>query len=165
MKTLKRRKKEYKTDYSKRIKMLKSNSPRVVFKKTNKYILTQYVKSKEAQDKVEIGVNSKDLLRYGWPKELKGSLKSIPASYLTGLLIGKEILRKKLEKPIVDFGMARVLHKNRAFAFLRGLKDSGIDVGCKEEFFPSEERIKGKHIKKDFSETFEKIKSKLENEK
>jgi large subunit ribosomal protein L18 len=165
MKTLKRRRKEYKTDYLKRIKLLKSGSPRVVFKKTNKYIIAQYVKSKEAQDKVEVGITSKILIKYGWQKEFEGSLKSIPASYLTGLLIGKKILEKKLEKPIIDFGMIRVLHKNRAFAFLKGLKDSGIKVECKEEFFPNEDRIKGKHLKKDFSKMFEEIKSKIENEK
>jgi len=165
MKTLKRRRKEYKTDYLKRIKLLKSGSPRVVFKKTNKYIIAQYVKSKEAQDKVEVGITSKILIKYGWQKEFEGSLKSIPASYLTGLLIGKKILEKKLEKPIIDFGMIRVLHKNRAFAFLKGLKDSGIKVECKEEFFPNEDRIKGKHLKKDFSKMFEEIKSKIQKEK
>ena len=165
MKTLKRRRKEYKTDYLKRIKLLKSGSPRVVFKKTNKYIIAQYVKSKEAQDKVEMGITSKILIKYGWQKEFEGSLKSIPASYLTGLLIGKKILEKKLEKPIIDFGMIRVLHKNRAFAFLKGLKDSGIKVECKEEFFPNEDRIKGKHLKKDFSKMFEEIKSKIQKEK
>lgn len=165
MKTLKRRRKEHKTDYLKRIKLLKSSSPRVVFKKTNKYIIAQYVKSKEAQDKVEMGISSKILIKYGWPKEFEGSLKSIPASYLTGLLIGKKILGKKLEKPVADFGMIRVLHKNKAFAFLKGLKDSGIEIECKEEFFPNEDRIKGKHLKKDFSKIFEEIKLKIQNEK
>lgn len=165
MKTLKRRRKEYKTDYLKRIKLLKSGSPRVVFKKTNKYIIAQYVKSKEAQDKVEVGITSKILIKYGWSKEFGGSLKSIPASYLTGLLIGKKILEKKLEKPIIDFGMIRVLHKNRAFAFLKGLKDSGIRVECEEEFFPNKDRIKGRHLKKDFSKMFEEIKSKIQKEK
>ncbi len=165
MKTLKRRRKEHKTDYLKRIKLLKSGSPRVVFKKTNKYIIAQYVKSKEAQDEIKMGITSKILLKYGWPKEFGGSLKSIPASYLTGLLIGEKILEKKLEKPVVDFGMIRVLHKNKAFAFLKGLKDSGIGVECEEKFFPNEDRIKGKHLKKDFSKIFEGIKSKIEKEK
>ena len=165
MKIQKRRKNENKTDYLKRIKLLKSGSPRIVFRKTNKYITAQYIKSKEAQDKVEVGITSKSLIKYGWPKELKGSLKSIPASYLTGLLIGKKIVRKKFEKPIADFGMIRVLHKNRAFSFLKGLKDSGIKVECKEEFFPTEDKIKGEHLKKDFSKIFEGIKSKIENEK
>jgi large subunit ribosomal protein L18 len=165
MKTQKRRKRERKTDYSKRIRLLKGGAPRIVFRKTNKYIIAQYIKSKEAQDKVETGITSKSLIRYGWPEELKGSLKSIPASYLTGLLIGKKILKKKLEKPVVDFGMIRVLHKNRAFSFLKGLEDSGIKMKCKEEFFPKEDKIKGKHLKKDFSKIFEEIKSKIENEK
>ena len=160
MKTQKRRKREHKTDYLKRFKLLKSGKPRVVFRKTNKYIIAQYVKSKEAKDKVEIGVNSKDLLKYGWPKSAAGSLKSISASYLTGYLIGKQINKKKLEKPIVDFGMLRMLHKSRVFAFLKGLKDSGIDIDCPEKAFPSEVRIKGEHMKNKipFDEIKEKIK-------
>ncbi|GAJ13133.1 unnamed protein product, partial [marine sediment metagenome] len=92
MKTLKRRRKEYKTDYSKRIKLLKSGAPRVVFRKTNRYLIAQYVISKEAQDKIEFGINSKHLMKYGWPKESKGSLKSISAAYLTGILVGKKII-------------------------------------------------------------------------
>jgi len=56
MKTLKRRRKEHKTDYAKRIKLLKGGSPRVVFRKTNKYIISQYVKSKNAQDKIDEGI-------------------------------------------------------------------------------------------------------------
>ena len=161
MKTLKRRRKENKTDYLKRIKLLKGGSPRVVFRKTNRYVLAQYVTSKEAQDKVEIGVNSKYLVKYGWPKEI-GSLKSIPASYLTGLLIGKKIIKEKLKKPIVDFGMIKALHKTKTYAFLKGLIDSGVEIKCNEETFPSEERIKGEHMKNKIP--FEEIKSKIENE-
>ena len=57
MKTLKRRRRESKTDYGKRIKLLKGNTPRIVFRKTNKHIIAQYISSKEAQDKIEIGIN------------------------------------------------------------------------------------------------------------
>ncbi len=163
MKTLKRRRREYKTDYLKRIKLLKSRKPRVVFRKTNKYIIVQYVTSKEAQDKVEIGLNSKELLNQGWPKELKGSLKSISAAYLTGLLMGKKIIKQKLKEPIIDFGMHRILHKTKTCAFLKGLIDAGIKIKSKKEIFPNEDRIKGKHMKKDFSNIFDKIKSKIED--
>jgi len=159
MKTQKRRKREHKTDYLKRFKLLKSGKPRVVFRKTNKYIIAQYVKSKEAKDKVEIGVNSKDLLKYGWPKSAAGSLKSISASYLTGYLIGKQIKKKKLENPVPDFGMIRALHKTKVFAFLKGLKDAGIEIDCNEEYFPSEERIKGEHLKNKVD--VEEVKSKI----
>ncbi len=162
MKTLKKRRRQNKTDYLKRLKLLKSNSPRIVFRKTNKYIIAQYITSKEAQDKIVIGINSKNLMNYGWPEKAKGSLKSLPASYLTGYLIGKKILKEKLKNPIFDIGMIRTLHKNRAYAFLKGLIDSGIEIKCQEKVFPDESRIKGKHMKNKIP--FDEIKSKIEKE-
>jgi large subunit ribosomal protein L18 len=154
----KRRRRESKTDYAKRFKLLKGESPRLVFRKTNRYIIGQYVTSIEAQDKVEVGRTSKDLSSYGWPKDFEGSLKSLSASYLTGFLIGKEITKKKLEIPIVDLGMIRVISKNKAFAFLKGVADAGVKINCNEENYPDEDRISGKHMKSDFSKTFKEIK-------
>lgn len=161
MKTLKRRRKENKTDYARRIRLLKSRTPRLVFRKTNRYLITQYVESAEAQDTVIIGITSKNLMKYGWPKELTGSLKSIPAAYFIGLLIGKKISKKNLKVPISDFGMIRSLNKTRAYAFLKGVIDSGIEIKHDEKVFPNEDRIKGKHMKKDFSKIFEEIKLKI----
>ncbi len=160
MRTLKRRRKEKKTDYKKRFGLLKSGKPRLVFRKTNAYVAAQYVQSEESKDKVLFGVTSKDLIKFGWPENAKGSLKSITASYLTGYLVAKKIKDKKMESPIVDFGMVRVLYKNKLYAFLKGLIDGGIDISCKEEAFPEEERIKGEHLKNKIS--FEEIKSKIE---
>ena len=165
MKTLKRRRKENKTDYLKRINLLKGGFPRIIFRKTNRYIIAQYVISKEAQDKVELGITSKVLLEYGWPKESQGSLKSTPAAYLTGFLFGKKNLVKKLRVPILDIGMIRNLHKNKVFGFLKGLKDSGLNIKCEERYCPDESRIKGKHLKRDFSKTFEEIKLKIQKGK
>jgi len=177
--TLKRRRKEYKTDYKKRFALLKSRLPRIIFRKTNRYLITQYIKSDNAKDKILIGIDSKVLLKYGWPKE--ESIKSIPAAYLLGYLFGKKILLKKLEgtaggspesslgessfeeKPIIDFGMARVLHKTRVYAFILGLIDSGIKIECAKENFPNESRIKGEHLKNKIS--FDEIKSKIDKEK
>ncbi len=166
MKTQFRRRKEGKTNYLKRKGMLKSQKPRVVFRKTNRYLIAQYVTSSEAKDKVEIGVTSKMLLKYGWPKENEGSLGSITASYLTGFLTGKKILKEKKETPIVDFGMISPVHKSRPFAFIKGLIDAGVEIGTKkEEAFPEEERMRGKSLKKDFSTIFEKVKSNIEKGK
>lgn len=165
MKVQKRRRMEKKTDYGKREKLLRSEKPRLVFRKTNRYILAQYISSKNAQDKVGIGVTSKDLLGYGWPKELEGSLKSLPASYLTGLLIAKKISDQKLPNPIMDLGMLRVLHKTKIYSFIKGANDGGLKIKCDSSLFPEEERIKGKHLKKDFSKTFELIKSKIQGGK
>jgi large subunit ribosomal protein L18 len=162
MRVAKRRRRENKTDYGKRIKMLSGSMPRIVFRKSNRYIVAQYVSSQNAQDKIEWEVGSKDLLKHGWPKENQGSLKSIPAAYLTGFLAGQKIMKESLAKPIVDFGMQRVLHKTKTYSFLKGLDDSGVKIGNNEKFFPEEDRIKGKQTKKDFSSMFDKIKSNIE---
>lgn len=160
MKVQKRRRRENKTDYLKRLKLLKSEKPRMVFRKTNKYIIAQYVESHEAQDKVVFGVNSKDLLKQGWDEKAKGSLKSVTASYLIGYFAGKKILKDKLETPIVDFGMIRVLHKTKVFAFIKGLNDAGVEVHSKEEAFPEENRLRGEHLKNKVDVS--KIKSNLD---
>ena len=160
MKTLKRRKREHKTDYGIRLKLLKSGKARVVFRKTNKYVLAQYISSIHAQDKIVFEASSKELLKHGWPKEAAGSLKNISASYLTGLLIGKKIEKAKVEKPIIDFGMLRVLHKSKLYAFIKGVTDAGVEISCNEEAFPSDNRIQGKHLKKQIP--FDQIKSSVE---
>ncbi|MEM4326089.1 MAG: 50S ribosomal protein L18 [Candidatus Pacearchaeota archaeon] len=162
MKTQKRRRRLFKTDYKKRIAFLKSNSPRIVFRRTNKYIIAQYIESNEAQDRVRYGLTSKHLLKYGWPKDFENSLKSLPASYLIGLLLGKYIRNKKTEKVVIDSGISRKVYGGRFFAFLNGLKDSGVNIKCNEEFFPSKERIKGKDLKRDFSKFFDEIKKRIE---
>jgi large subunit ribosomal protein L18 len=162
MRVPKRRRIEGKTDYANRVRLLKGEMPRVVFRKTNKYIIAEYVTSHEAQDKIEIGMTSKNLKKFGWPDEFEGSLKSVPASYLTGFLMGKEIAKKKLATPIVDVGMIRTISKNKVFAFIKGLIDAGMKIKCSKEKFPEEERLSGKNLKKDFTKTFKEIKLKLE---
>ena len=159
MKVAKRRRREAKTNYSKRIKLLKGNAPRVVFRKTNKYVIAQYIVSKEAKDNIEVGVNSKALLKYGWPKQAVSGLKSLSASYLTGYLMGKKIEGKAV--PIIDFGMIINLHKTKIYSFLKGLSDSGVKIKFNEEkdLFPSEERIKGEHLKNKIG--FDEIKKKI----
>jgi len=164
MKTLKRRRREHKTDYSKRLKLLKSELPRIVFRKTNKYLIAQYIISEETKDKIEIGITSKILINYGWPKNFEGSLKSIPASYLTGLLIGKKIIKENKEPPITDFGMLKVLPKSKIYAFLKGLIDAEVKIKYKEENFPNEKRIIGEHLKNNFSNIFNEIKLSIEKE-
>lgn len=162
MRVAKRRRRENKTDYGKRLKLLKSEKPRIVFRTSNKYILAQYVESENAQDKIVLNVISKDLLKHGWDEKTKGSLKSLPASYFTGFLIGKKIVKGNLETPIIDFGMKEMEHKSRTYAFINGLVDAGVGIKCDEEFFPDEERLKGEHMKNKIK--FSEIKSKLEKE-
>lgn len=160
MKTQKRRRKENKTDYLKRLKLLKGGRPRIVFRKTNRFIISEYVVSKEAQDKVVFGLDSRRLKEYGWPNDAQGSLKSTTAAYFTGYLTGKSIIKQKLEMPILDIGMNMTIHKNKIYGFLKGLIDAGIKINCNKDFFPEEQRIKGEHLKNKIP--FSEIKSKID---
>ena len=164
MRVPKKRRGESRTDYAKRLKLLKSGKPRIVFRKSNRFLTGQYVISSEAQDKVFITVSSKELLKNGWDETKINSLKTLPASYLTGMLLAKKIKEKKLDKKvIIDFGMIRNLHKTKGYAFLKGLIDAGMDISYseKKDLFPSEERLLGKHLKQDVSKNVQEIKSKL----
>ena len=98
-----------------------------------------------------------------WNKEAHNSLKSLPASYLTGYLIGSKIDEKTRKKGlIVDLGMYRNVHKSKLYAFIKGLIDAGVEVTSKEDIFPDEDRLKGIHLKNEVvSKKFEEIKKKI----
>jgi len=140
MKTIRRRRKAAKTDYKARLALLKSEKPRLVIRKTNRYIIAQLVESNIAQDKVTASATSKELLAKNWPKEMEGSLKSLPAAYLTGYLLVKKI-KNIPEAAILDMGMQRNVHGGRIFAALNGAVDAGLNIAHDEESFPSAERL------------------------
>src|SRR3989344_2232686 len=119
MKTLRRRRSEGKTDYKARFNMLKSESIRLVIRKSNRYITAQFVSSDLAQDKTIASVNSSALLEKGWPKELSGSLKSKPAAYLTGIMLGN-LAKSKVKTAILDLGLNRNVAGSRLYAALKG---------------------------------------------
>jgi len=154
MKTLRRRRKEAKTDYKARFNLLKSGKPRLVVRKTNRYILAQIVETEIAQDKVLVKVSSKDLLEKGWPKEKFGSLKSLQAAYLTGFLLGKKAKQKEL---ILDIGLNRNVRGSRIFAVLKGAIDAGIKIHHDSSVLPTEERLKANEKLKDLLKIKEKL--------
>ncbi len=156
LRTQKRRRRENKTDYKARRIMLVSGLPRIVVRATNKYFILQVVESHEAQDKVLVTITSKDLLKNGWSEEKKGSLKSISAGYLTGILMAKKL---KGGKYIVDLGMARTYKGGRVFSVIAGLIEGGLDIPANKKVFPSEDRLMGEHA--GLKEMVEKVKGGL----
>ncbi len=158
MKIEKKRRAENKTNYKKRLILLKSRIPRLVVRKTNKYLILEIIESKHAQDCIESFVSTKELLNYGWPKEMSGSLKSVTAGYLAGLLIGK---KTKIKEVILDSGLIESTKGSRVYSVVKGISDAGIKIPYKKEILPDENRIHGKHLKNDFSNNFNKIKDNL----
>jgi len=157
----KRRRRENKTNYTKRLILLKGNFPRLVVRKTNKYIILQIIESSHALDKVTYTVNTKDLLKHGWPEDRKGSLKSIPAGYLGGLLLGKKAKELKQEV-ILDSGLIPNTPGSRVYAAVKGIADAGIKIRFNEEVLPPEEKIRGENSK--VKDIFEKVKGAVEKQ-
>jgi large subunit ribosomal protein L18 len=140
MKSIRRRRLENKTDYKARLELLKSGRARLVARKSNRFIIAQIVVSDIAQDKVIATVNSKELLTKGWPKEQMGSLKSLPAAYLTGALLAVKV-KKQIKEAILDAGMYRNVKKSRIYAVVKGMNESGVKIPCSQESMPSEEDL------------------------
>ena len=151
----KKRRAEGKTNYTKRRRLLEGRKPRIVVRKTNRYIIIEYIESRQAQDSTKAYSNSRDLLENGWPKEKSGSLKSLGAAYLTGLMFGNKI--KSFAPAILDTGLIRSTKGSKIYAAVKGILDSGYKLPCGEEVLPSAERINSANIK----EFFDKIKSNL----
>ena len=162
IRTQKRRRRENKTDYKLRKGLLESLIPRVVIRRTNKYFIVQAVESDEAKDEVLFGVTSKDLLKNGWDEKYSGSLKSISAGYLTGLLFAKKVKSLKLKtKFVVDLGMARTLSGSRVFSVVKGLVDGGLDINADEKVFPLEGRLNGEHMGEDKKKMIVKVRENI----
>ncbi len=154
--TFRRRRREQKTDYRARLALLKSQKPRLVIRKTNRALIAQIIISEGAQDQVTLTVTSKNLLAHGWPKESQGSLKSLPAAYLTGFLAGKKA-KGKTPEAILDIGLQRNIPKSRVYAVLKGAVDAGLKVPHNPEIFPTPEMF----AKHKLNKLMEGIKHKL----
>ncbi len=138
----KRRRREKKTDYSKRLKLLKSGDLRLVVRNSLNNIRAQIVKWEKDGDMVLEQSESKDLEEFGW----KGHRSNIPAAYLTGYLIGKRGVSEDIKRCILDIGLQKNTKESKLYATVKGVIDAGIEVPVGEKMLPSEDRLKGKHI-------------------
>ena len=142
-----RRRREGKTNYTLRRRLVLSGMPRVVIRKSNTQTSIQLVSSFPEGDKTTCMTTSKSLVDLGW----KAGTSNIPASYLTGYYFGKKALLTKAvsedDELILDIGLTRKFYGGKLFATLKGAVDAGLNiVHGDEKIFPSEDRIRGEHI-------------------
>jgi len=130
------------TNYKKRLGLLKSRMIRVVIRKSTKSTRVQFVKYAPSGDMVVCSADSHELKAKGW----KYSTGNLPSAYLTGLLAGRKAADAKIKKAVLDIGLHPSVKGARIYSALKGLLDAGIDVPHSEEILPSDERITGKHI-------------------
>lgn len=131
---------ERKTNYHKRSSLLLSKRRFITIKITNQNVLTQLLEPSITGDKVITSAHSTNLAKLGW----KGSLNSLPACYLTGLLLGKKAKSKGIDNAILYTG--KDTYTERLSACLKGIIDSGLEIPSSEDSFPNSERISGEHI-------------------
>lgn len=137
-----RRRREGKTDYYQRTRLVVSDVPRMVVRKTNRHIIVQLVTAEMDGDRTLVAANSAELEKYGY----KGSTSSTPAAYLTGMLFAVKAKKAQHERAILDIGLNRATPGARVFAALKGAVEAGLAIPHGEEILPSDERAKGAHI-------------------
>ena len=77
-------------------------------------------------------------------------------------MIGK-LFAKGLDKQdcIVDLGMTKTLAGSRIFSVVKGLADGEAKINVNKKVFPSDERVKGEHLKDDVKTVISKVAEKI----
>ena len=140
-----KRRRDGETDYRRRMKLLRGETPRAVVRISNTQTICQLVEFNPDGDIVIASVNGKALVdKYSWPED--ASRKSIPASYLTGFALAKNAISSGHESAILDIGLSASSKGSRVFAALKGMIDAGLEIPHGEDVLPDEDRINGMHI-------------------
>ena len=156
-----RRRREGKTDYRQRLRLLKSGSPRLAVRHSLNYVTVQLIEYVPEGDHVVFTYSSKNLKKMGWPF----GMSNAPASYLTGYIAGKESLKRGVSGAVLDIGRFKPVKNSKVFAVLKGLVDAGINVPHSDSVLPDEDRIYGKHIDNGMEEEVKKLIALIDGEK
>lgn len=152
-----RRRREGKTDYRYRLRLLKSRLPRAVVRKSLNNTIIQFVEYDPKGDKILATASTLELKKFGWD----ASNSTTPAAYLVGLLAGKRAAKKEISKAVLDVGLQKPTKGSKLFASLKGIVDAGVAVPHDESILPSEERLNGKHLDENLAVKFEEVKNKI----
>jgi large subunit ribosomal protein L18 len=137
-----RRRREARTNYHQRLRLLKSGKPRLVARKSNQHIRAQLIVTSPTGDRTLASASSEDLSEYGW----EAPTGNLPAAYLTGLLAGARASGSGLEEAVLDIGLNTATPGNKVFAVQEGAIDGGLDIPHNEDVFAEWERTRGEHI-------------------
>ena len=155
-----RRRREGRTDYYTRRKLLRGEELRAVVRRSNKNVNIQFEEFGMEGDKVVVSATSKELAKYGWDR----SCSNIPAAYLTGYLVGKRAVKEGIEYAVLDIGMQKPKHGGVLFAAVAGMCDAGLEVPHGEDVLPEEDRLNGAHIDESIAALVAAVKEKMEAE-
>lgn len=134
-----RRRREGKTDYKKRLALLKSGD-RLVARKTSSRVIVQVVSFDAKGDRIISMATSSDFEKAGFPPT-----NNLPAAYLAGYKAAKGALKKGVKAVVLDMGRRTPVKASFAFAALKGAIDAGLSAPHDKSIF-DDDRFTGKHI-------------------
>ena len=138
-----RRRREGRTDYRLRIKLIQSGLPRFIARGSLKHFIAQVVEAKVEGDRVVASTHSNELKRsFNW----LGAYGNLPAAYLVGLSTGLKAVKLGVREAVADIGLHKPCVGSRVFAAIKGAIDGGLKIPCSSEVLPSEDRVCGEHI-------------------
>jgi large subunit ribosomal protein L18 len=137
-----RRRREGKTDYGARIKLIDYEKSRLVVRISNAQATVQVIDYTPEGDVTVASAVGKQLSNYGY----LGNAGNITGVYLTGYLCAKRALAAGVDYAILDIGLRSPIKGSKIFAALKGAVDAGLEVPHGDFIFPEDERIRGEHI-------------------
>ena len=152
-----RRRRENRTDYYIRKKLLSSGEMRAVVRRSSKNVNIQFAKFGMEGDSIAVSTTSMELKALGW----EHSCSNIPAAYLTGYLAGKKAVKAGIEYAVLDIGMQTPSKGAVLFAAAAGMIDAGVEIPH-GDVLPSEERLNGAHISDIIAGSAEAVKAAID---
>jgi large subunit ribosomal protein L18 len=146
-----KRRREGKTNYGARLKLIALDKHRLVVRVTGNHTIAQIVDVQIEGDQTLVSAHSQELKNIGW----LASGKNTSAAYLTGYLCGKKALKEGITEAVLDMGLATSTKGSRVYAVLKGAIDAGLEVPHNDVILPSEDRITGEHISQ-YAESLDK---------
>jgi large subunit ribosomal protein L18 len=137
-----RRRREGKTNYATRMKLVDVDKARLVVRVSNANVIVQVINVAKDGDATVASAHSKELNKLGW----KAGNKNTSAVYLTAYLCGKKAVAAGVDYAVADIGLKSPIKGAKVFAAVKGAADAGLNVPYGESIIPSEDRINGEHI-------------------
>ncbi|MGZ0746641.1 50S ribosomal protein L18 [Haloparvum sp. AD34] len=137
-----RRRREVRTDYHQRLRLLKSGKPRLVARVSNAHVRAQLVTPSSDGDETHAAASSEELDEYDW----EAPTGNLPSAYLTGYLAGARAVENGLDEAVLDVGLNTATPGNKVFAVQEGAIDAGLEIPHSESVLADWSRNRGEHI-------------------
>ena len=137
-----RRRREGRTDYHQRLRLLKSGDPRLVARTSNSHVRAQLITTGPNGDITHVAATSEELDDYGW----EAPTGNVPSAYLTGFLLGSRAVAEGHDEAVLDIGLRTATPGNKVFSVQEGAIDAGLDIPHSDDVLADWSRNRGEHI-------------------